>query len=101
MLFHPDHIVPPVEFIAALGKPSDHPVTKMGVKMDAVQRQEFIFRLRIGDAGIQIQDALFPQYVFQSLIQFPPNTRSFAVRMHVNRSLDRPVIGFPIVKCAA
>ena len=51
MLFHPDHIVPFPQLIAALDKMSCHVVAKSLMKRDA-------FRVGVGDAGIDIEDVL-------------------------------------------
>lgn len=58
MLFHPDHIVPVIEFIAALIKFPNKPVTQMLMKEYAVSGQIGILCFRISNAGVQIENML-------------------------------------------
>ena len=55
---HPDHVVPAIEFLAALVEVSHFLVTKALMKTNTVLSQVFVFGLDKGDAGIHIQDAL-------------------------------------------
>ena len=53
-LFHPDHVVPAAEFIAALMKFSDFDIAQMFMELFAVSGEIFVFSDRICDAGIQV-----------------------------------------------
>lgn len=56
VLFHPYHVIPAVELIAALCKSSDHGVAHVLMELHAVFYQEFIVTIarRKGDAGVDV-----------------------------------------------
>ena len=94
-LFHPHHVVPSSEFIAAFVEFSNHLISQMAVKLNAVFRQVLIILIWITDAGIQIQDILRLRNCLQSLVKPPPHARFPFIFLHINRHLCRPVIGGP------
>ena len=62
VLFHPDHVIPPPELIAALMEFAHHPVAQLFVERNAAGVGE-------GNAGIDIDDILLLQDIFQGGIQ--------------------------------
>lgn len=50
--FHPDHVVPTVEFVTALVELSDCCKAQMRVKIGTVFGEVFVFYRRIADASI-------------------------------------------------
>lgn len=66
---HPDHVVPSPELVAAFVKLADHGIPLTRMKPNAVFCQIFIFRFRVSDAGIQIQDMLGAGNLFQRGIE--------------------------------
>ena len=97
-LFHPDHVVPAVELIAALGKFPHQPVAQMGVEPQAVPGQVFVVGFRHGNAGVQVQNALHPQNFFQGAVQPLPQTLVAAAVGEVNGGLRRPAVSGPGVE---
>lgn len=73
MLFHPHHVVPAAELIAALKKLPHHPVAHPLMKPDAVLRQVRVIPLGPGDAGVQVEDMLLPQNGGKSLVKGSSN----------------------------
>ena len=65
--FHPDHIPPFSQLISALCKMTDCPVAQLLVEGNAA-------RVGVGNAGIDIDDILLLQYIFQGAVQ--PGTDS-------------------------
>ena len=49
---HPDHIVPPAEFVSTFMEFSDHRIAQMGVKLNTVVVQVFVICYRACDTGI-------------------------------------------------
>ncbi len=72
-LFHPYHVIPASEFIAALMKCSDFCISEMRMEIRAVCCQVFIILIRIADAGIQIQNTHFFKRLFHRLVEHPPH----------------------------
>ena len=56
-LFHPHHIVPAAELVAAVAEGAAQRKTEMRVELGAVFGQVFVLYLREADAGIQVQNA--------------------------------------------
>ena len=55
--FHPDHIVPAVEFITAVMALANLSIAKTAMKLLAVPGQIFILDCRVSNTGIQVQNA--------------------------------------------
>lgn len=67
--FHPDHVIPAVEFIPALMEGACHAVAQMCVKLGAVFGEIFVLSFRITDAGVQVGKVLSPADGFDRLIE--------------------------------
>ena len=99
VLFHPDHVIPPAEFIAALIKPPDEAVAHVLVELDAVFRQKFVVLLGgIGDAGVGVFYPLRRELRFKPGVQEPSEPAPAEAVFHINRRFHRPVIGRALVK---
>ena len=66
-LFHPDHVVPAPELVAALRKGTGQFKTEMAVEMRAVACEVLVFGAWPGDAGVEVEDP----HLAQSCFQFP------------------------------
>ena len=100
VLFHPDHVVPAVEFIPAPVEFARHVKPQLFMKPDAVRGKVFIFFLRTGNAGVQVQDSLLLQNEFQGFIKPGAYAQSFSVRSHIDGKLRDPLISRPFMKDA-
>ena len=99
VLFHPDHVIPPPELIAALMEFAHHPVAQLFVEPDAVPCQIGVaFAHRAGDAGVHIEEMPPPQFLFQGIVEQSADATAFLVLFHLDGSLPRPVIGSTVVK---
>ena len=56
--FHPDHVVPPAELIAALMKLPCRGITQALVEAEAGQGEGLVLHLGQGDAGVAVEDVL-------------------------------------------
>ena len=93
--FHPDHIVPAIEFIAAFVECPDFSEAHVRVELFAVPRQVLVFLDGIADAGVEIGNAP----ALQDALQFPVKAFAiaapFRVARQINRQLGGMFIGFP------
>ena len=53
-LFHPNHVVPTIELLAALMEMSNCLVAQVFMEADTIQRQVFVLRIDEGDTGIHV-----------------------------------------------
>ena len=90
-LFHPDHIPPLAQFIAAFGEMAHGAVAVFFVKGNAV-------RIGVGNAGVDVDDILAFQIVFQCLIENGARAGAPCVFGHIDGGLHSPVIGGPLLK---
>ena len=88
--FHPDHIIPGTCFKAAFCKMGDCFVAQLFMKRDAAG-------IRVGDAGIQVQDILLFQDVLQSQIQPGACLLSPAVFAYIDGCLGRPDVSLSLI----
>ena len=68
---------------------SDYDVSEPFVKPDAVQGQVFVFRVGIGDAGVEVQNPLLFQGGFQTLVQRSTDSALMKPPFNVNGRLSR------------
>ena len=83
VLFHPYHIIPAGKLISALIKFTHKAIPEMFMEPDAVSGQVFVLCLGTGDTGIQIDDTLQGEGLFQRQVQFFPDALSFAIVSHI------------------
>ena len=68
-LFHPDHVIPPTEFITAPVEPACQLIAQLGVEGGAGPGEIGVLLLdRVRDAGVQVLDVLEDQDLFQGLV---------------------------------
>ena len=70
-LLHPDHVVPASEFVGALPEQARSAVAHVFVEIGAVGREVFVRLIRIGDARIEVLDALGLQPFLEGRIERP------------------------------
>ena len=58
VLFHPDHVIPPPELIAALMKLPCRGIAQALVEAEAGQGEGLVLHLGQGDAGVAVEDVL-------------------------------------------
>ena len=97
-LFHPDHVVPAAELVPAVVEGADQCEAQMLVEPGAVPGQVFVLRLRVADAGIQVQDAHGLQPVGQRLVQSTAHAVFPGVVVQVDGQLTGPVVSGPAHK---
>ena len=90
--FHPDHVPPLVQLVAAPGEMAHGFVTQLFMKGNAA-------RVGVGDACIDIQHILFFQCLLQGFIEGGSGSGASCVLRDIDRSLHSPVIGGPLFKC--
>lgn len=93
LFFHPYDVVPAVEFIAALFEVGDKVVAHMAVEIDAVRIHIGIRRGRIGDAGIERDDALRAKIGLKGFVELAPRAGVTGLLSDVDGGLNIPVIG--------
>ena len=94
VLFHPDHVVPAVEFVPALPEFPDEAIPQVRVELFRIVRQIFVARaVRAGDARFHIANALQSEYLRQCVVQLAAEAHLLASSVHINARLDRPIIG--------
>lgn len=91
-LFHPHHVVPCSEFIAAFIKPADHAITKMRVILGTVVRQMLIRLIRPAYAGFKVYYALSTGKALKRGVQHFADAHFAAVAPQIYRRLRRPQI---------
>ena len=82
--FHPHHIVPAIEFEAALVELANQVVAHFFVEEDAVFGKVFIFDGGAGDAGVGIKDALCGKEFFQFKQEGFANSHFVVVHGYIN-----------------
>ena len=92
LFFHPDHIIPVVEFVTAFMELTYKTISHMSVKFHTVFVKMFIFLWRIGNAGIHIENSLSLQSVFQSVIQKTADPRMSLSLVYIDGRLNSPVV---------
>ena len=97
-LLHPYHIIPTSELISAFVKFSDLCESEMFVEFGAVFCQIFVLRRGISDAGVQVENPHFFQFLLQGLIQHTPQPALPLIPVDINGGLTGPVIGRPVLE---
>lgn len=92
-LFHPHHVVPRSELIAALIKSSDHAVAEVLVIFGAVVGKMLVWRIRPAYAGLKIYYALGAGDALKRRVQHFSDADVAAVKAQIYRRLRRPVVG--------
>ena len=90
---HPDHVVPTIEFPAALMERANLLKSQMRMKMLAVAREVFVFFDGVPDAGVQVQDAHRFQALFERFVQRAAVASLARIVMQVDGKLARMAIG--------
>ena len=72
--FHPNHVVPTIELAATKMKMCHPLVAHSFMKTNTLMGEVFIFVFYVGDTSIQIENALFLESGFQSIMEFHTNT---------------------------
>ena len=96
--FHPNHVVPAPELIAAVVEGTGQREAQMFVELGAVFGEVFVLHLRVADAGIQVQDAHGLQPVGQRLVQSTAHAVFPGVVVQVDGQLTGPVVSGPAHK---
>lgn len=91
-LFHPHHVIPCSEFVAAFIKPADHAITKMRVILGTVVRQMLIRLIRPAYAGFKVYYALSTGKALKRGVQHFADAHFAAVAPQIYRCLRRPQI---------
>ena len=91
-LFHPHHVIPCSEFVAAFIKPADHAITKMRVILGTVVRQMLIRLIRPAYAGFKVYYALSTGKALKRGVQHFADAHFAAVAPQIYRRLRRPQI---------
>ena len=89
--FHPDHIPPLAQFIAAFGEMSHGMVAVFFMKGYAA-------RIGVGNAGIDIDDVLASQVVFQCFVEKGACAGAPRIPGYIDGGFHSPVIGCPLFK---
>ena len=76
---HPHHVVPAVKFISALVKLPYQTVSAFLMESHAVIGEIFILPLGVGDAGLQVQNMLLFQPIFQLPVKLPADAAALSV----------------------
>ena len=88
VLFHPDHMIPPPELIAALVEFSYHAVSQRFMKPDAVPGEVRVgFFHWAGNTGIHVEKMPPLQFLLQGIVKQPADSLSLLVLFHINRGL--------------
>ena len=92
-LFHPDHIVPAPEFIAAAAEGAGKRKAQMCVEVGTVPVQVGVLLPGHTDAGVEVEDThgLQPQGKF--VVQLASQTAFPGVVVQIDGQLARPVVG--------
>lgn len=96
--FHPDHVVPPAELIAALMKLPCRGIAQALVEAEAGQGEGLVLHLGQGDAGVAVEDVLGGEQGIQGPIQPAAQPPAPLVLPQVDGGLRGPLIGRPGVK---
>ena len=91
--FHPDHVVPAVEFVAAVFEGSAEVEAEVFVELGAVFVEIFVLYFGVADAGIKIQNTHGFQAVGEGFVEFSAETTFFGVMVQVDREFAGPVVG--------
>lgn len=92
---HPNHVVPASELLSALMEVCHPFVAKLFVETNAVLCQVLIFGIDEGDTGIQVENALSLQPLFEDFMQLATYAAPFHTAVNIDGSLNRPLIGIP------
>ena len=91
--FHPDHVVPAPELIAAVVEGTGQREAQMLVELGAVFGEVFVLRLRVADAGVEVEDTHGLEPVGQRLIEGAAQSAAPGVVVEVDGQLCGPVVG--------
>lgn len=91
--FHPDHVVPAVQFIAAVFEGTTEVEAEMFVELGTVFVEIFVLYFGVADAGIKIQNAHGFQAVGEGFVEFSAETAFFCVIVEVDREFTGPIVG--------
>ena len=89
-LFHPDHVVPAPELVAAPREGTNQFKTEMPVKMHAAAREVLVFGAWPGDAGVEIEDPHLAQPCFQFPVEPAADAGTAQGTIHVDGKFRRP-----------
>ena len=87
VFFHPDHVIPVIELIAAGMELTDFGESHMRMEGGTVVGEIGIFFRGIADAGIQIQYAHLLQPLFKSFIQHSAHTHFLCIMSEIYTQL--------------
>lgn len=93
IFFHPDHVVPAPELIAAVVEGTGRCEAQMLVELGAVFGEVFVLRLRVADAGVEVEDTHGLEPVGQRLIEDAAQSAAPGVVVEVDGQLCGPVVG--------
>lgn len=96
--FHPHHVIPTIKFKTAFVKSSCRMISHMLVELYTVSCKIFIFRVRISDAGIEINHILKRKGMLQCRVKFFSKPMSSYVFCYVDRRFHRPIVSSPLLK---
>ena len=100
--FHPDHVIPSAEFIAAAFVPSCIAEAQSLMETGTVGAEiRIVLPVCTGDAGIEHMDILFCQPLLQGRIQALPHSGPAAVPIHIDGQLHPMLIGLPLLEGAS
>lgn len=91
--FHPDHVVPAPELIAAVVEGTGQCEAQMFVELGAVFGEVFVLHLRVADAGVEVEGTHGLEPVGQRLIEGAAQSAAPGVVVEVDGQLCGPVVG--------
>ena len=98
--FHPDDVIPTVEFVAAVVETADQGVAKALMEVQAaVGDIRVLIITGYGNAGVDVEYSHGFQGFFQGFVQLAANSMFTNVYIDVNARFHRPGVGFTALKC--
>ena len=98
--FHPDDVIPTVEFVAAVVETADQGVAKALMEVQAaVGDIRVLVVTGYGNAGVDVEYSHGFQGFFQGLVQLAANAVFTGVYIDVDARFNGPGIGFTAIEC--
>ena len=97
-LFHIYHVIPAAELVAAFVELTILNITEMRMELLAVRSKIFIFNDRIGNAGIEIDDASCLQFLFELSVKNSSVSLSVRVTVKIDRYFAGVIVGCTVIK---